>query len=325
MRIFSLSSLIYILAATCATACAQNPIGTWTAAAPLPQARAEHAVIALEGKVYAIAGGVLNTAGTDKQGDGASTLVEEYDPITDRWRVRSPLPRALTHVGLAALDGKIYAIGGFVADIHKKAQRDAFVYDPVTDQWSVLPSLPTPRGSVGVVALNGKIHAIGGRDPQNRLQGTHEVFDPAKQVWTSAAPLPIARDHLSAVVADGKIHVIGGRTGDYTDVTAHHHVYDSRSDTWSEAPPLPTPRSAMAATLYQNVIVVFGGECRNEKTYTENEGYDLAAGKWKTLASAEGRHGFGAATVGDRAYFVAGAHACGGKELSKQLMIFTLP
>src|SRR5688572_6714574 len=121
MRIFSLSNLAYLLA-ICATGCAQIPVGTWTAAAPLPQARAEHAVIGLDGKVYAIAGGVLNAAGTDKQGNGASTLVEEYDPATDRWRVRSPLPRVLTHVGLAALDGKIYAIGGFVADIHKDAQ-----------------------------------------------------------------------------------------------------------------------------------------------------------------------------------------------------------
>lgn len=325
MRIFSLSNFVYLLAVTCATACAQIPMGTWTSAAPLPQARSEHAVIGLDGKVYAVAGGVLNADGTDKQGNGGSTLVEEYDPATDRWRVRSPLPRALTHVSLAALGGKIYAIGGFVADIHKEAQGDAFVYDPATDQWNILPSLPAPRGSVGAVALNGKIHVIGGRDPQDQLQVTHEVFDPAKQVWFSAAPLPIARDHLSAVVADGKIHVIGGRTGDYNNVTAHHHVYDPASDTWSEAPPLPTPRSAMAATLYQNIIVVFGGECRNEKTYAENEGYDLATGKWITLASAEGRHGFGAATVGEHAYFVAGALGCGGKKLSKQLLIFTLP
>jgi N-acetylneuraminic acid mutarotase len=324
MRI-SLSSLVYLLVAACATACAQAPIGTWSTAAPLPQARAEHAVIGLNGKIYAIAGGVLNADGTDKQGGGASTLVEEYDPATDSWRVRSPLPRALTHVGLAALNGKIYAIGGFVADIHKEAQADAFVYDPATDQWSTLPSLPAPRASVGAVALNGKIHAIGGRDPKDQLQTTHEVYDPAKGAWTSAAPLPIARDHLSAIVANGRIHVIGGRTGDYTNVTAHHHVYDPESDTWNEAAPLPTPRSAMAATLYQNMIVVFGGECRDEKTFPENEGYDLAIGKWKTLTPMEGRHGFGAATVAGNAYFAGGALGCGGKELSKQLLIFTMP
>lgn len=325
MRILLLNSLACLLAVICATAAAQAPTGTWSRAAPLTPARAEHSVIGLNGKIYVIAGGISNAEGTGKLNNGASTRVEEYDPATDRWRVRSPLPRTLTHVGVAALDGKIYAVGGFVGDIHREAQSDAFLYDPATNQWTTLPSLPAPRGSVGAVALNGKIHAIGGRDPQEQVQATHEIFDPVKKIWTSAAPLPVGRDHLSAVVAGGRIHVIGGRTEDYTRVTAYHDVYDDASDTWSQASPLPTPRSAMAATLYRDMIVVFGGECRDGKTFPENEGYDLATGKWKTLKPAEGRHGFGAATIGDRAYFVAGALGCGGEGLSKELLVFTLP
>jgi hypothetical protein len=42
------------------------------------------------------------------QHNGGSTLVENYDPPTDRWRARAPLPRALTHVGLAALAELFY-------------------------------------------------------------------------------------------------------------------------------------------------------------------------------------------------------------------------
>jgi N-acetylneuraminic acid mutarotase len=130
---------------------------------------------------------------------------------------------------------------------------------------------------------------------------------------------------LAAVVVDGKIHVIGGRTANYTQVTAYHDVYDPGSGAWSEAPPLPTARSAMAATVYENMIVVFGGECRGGKTFSENEGYDLATRTWQTLKPAEGRHGFGASTIGERAYFVAGAGGCGGNMVSKELLVFTLP
>jgi Kelch motif len=325
MRPVSLIGVAYLLVGACVAAFAQAPMGTWSTAAPLPQPRAEHAVIGLDGKIYAIAGGIPQADGAGMQHNGASTLVEDYDPATDHWRVRAPLPRALTHVGLAALDGKIYAIGGFLGDVHKDAQADAFVYDPAPNQWSTLPALPAPRGSVGTVALNGKLHAIGGRDPQDQVQATHDIFDPVQRTWTPAAPLPVARDHLAAVVVDGKIHVVGGRTGNYTEVTAYHDVYDPASDTWSQAPPLPTPRSAMAATLYKNMIVVFGGECRDGKTFAENEGYDVATGQWKTLQPAEGRHGFGAASVGDRAYFVAGAHGCGSTVVSKELRVFTLP
>lgn len=121
LRTFSLIGVISLLAGACASALAQAPMGTWSTAAPLPQPRAEHAVIGLDGKVYAVAGGIPQVNGTGMQNNGASTLVEDYDPVTDRWRVRAPLPRALTHVGLAALDGKIYAIGGFLGDVHKDA------------------------------------------------------------------------------------------------------------------------------------------------------------------------------------------------------------
>ena len=36
------------------------------------------------------------------QNNGASTLVEYYDPNNNKWHNGAPLPRALTHVGLAA-------------------------------------------------------------------------------------------------------------------------------------------------------------------------------------------------------------------------------
>jgi hypothetical protein len=77
--------------------------------------------------------------------------------------------------------------------------------------------------------------------------------------------------------------------------------------------------------MYGDMIVVFGGECRNQKTFSENEGYDLSSNEWKTLEPAKGRHGFGAATVGNRAYFVAGAHACGSKIVLNELLVFTMP
>ncbi|MCW5623709.1 MAG: hypothetical protein KIT73_03205 [Burkholderiales bacterium] len=314
-----------MLAVTCADVFAEVSAGSWSSATSLPQARAEHAVVVLDGKIYVVGGGVEDASGNDKQGGGASSLVEVYDPAEDRWHRRSPLPRQLTHVGLTALDGKLYVAGGFVADIHRDAQADAFVYDSTTDRWKALPPLPKPRASVGLVALNGRIHAIGGRAPDDQLQADHDVFDPATGRWTPAAPLPVARDHLVAVAAKGRIHVLGGRTGNFNDVTAHHDVYDPATDSWHPAPPMPTPRSAMAAALHRDMIVVYGGECRSGKTYFENEGYDLNSRRWRALRSMEGRHGFGAATIADRIYFVAGARGCGGDGLSNELLVFELP
>src|SRR5262245_38345940 len=96
--------------------------GTGSKARALPQPRAEHNAIALNGKIYAVGGGIPDPSGKGMLDRGASTLVEEYDPATDRWRVRAPLPHALTHVGLTGLDGKLYAVGGFTHDVHEDAQ-----------------------------------------------------------------------------------------------------------------------------------------------------------------------------------------------------------
>jgi hypothetical protein len=79
MRTFSLISVALLLAGACASAFAQAPMGTWSTAAPLPQPRAEHSVIGLNGKLYAIAGGIPNVDGPGMQNNGASTLVEDYD------------------------------------------------------------------------------------------------------------------------------------------------------------------------------------------------------------------------------------------------------
>ena len=60
-------------------------------------------------------------------------LNQEYDPVTDRWRERAPLPRALNHAGATGLNGKIYVVGGFTAEGHGGPLDAVFEYDPATD------------------------------------------------------------------------------------------------------------------------------------------------------------------------------------------------
>jgi N-acetylneuraminic acid mutarotase len=132
---------------------------------------------------------------------------------------------------------------------------------------------------------------------------------------------------LAAVTVDGKIHIIGGRFGASRDFTNLHDVYDPATDSWKSAPPLPTPRSSVAAALYRGMIVVDGGECNNGAIFNENEGYDVKAERWVTLAPMPtGLHGFGAAVVGPNLYFLGGANQCGGgpTKVSANVYAFTL-
>ncbi len=48
-------------------------------------------------------------------GDGKAGGVNyEYDPATDKWTKKKPMPRPAHHAALAAANGKIYVMGGFV-------------------------------------------------------------------------------------------------------------------------------------------------------------------------------------------------------------------
>src|SRR5437667_6430224 len=93
--------------------------------AGLAEARGEVAVAVLNGKIYVLGG---SARGRDDQ-----QLVEEYDPATDRWRERAPMPRGLSHAGVVGMNGKIYVAGGFTRNVHMGALDVAFEYDPASE------------------------------------------------------------------------------------------------------------------------------------------------------------------------------------------------
>jgi N-acetylneuraminic acid mutarotase len=293
--------------------------GSWSKKAPLLTKRSEVGIAALDGKIYVVGGATA--------GDQASALNQEYDPAADRWRDRASLPHGLSHPGVAGLNHKLYAFGGFSGGgVHVGALDLAFEYDPATDNWRQLAPLSSPRGSVGVAAVGGKIHAIGGRGLDKITVATHQIYDPSTGKWTEAAPLPKARDHMGVIVVDGKIHVIGGRTAGSGDNTNLHDVYDPATNSWRSAAPLLTARSSGAAAYYHGLVLYAGGECKDGKTFSENEAYDPKTNRWLALAPLPpGRHAFGAAAVGEYAYFAGGALGCGGGSLSDELLVFKLP
>src|SRR5438105_1959977 len=100
------------------------PQGTWTTKTPRPDITNEAAAVAIGGKLLA--------PGGSKQGK-SMTRLDEYDPATDRWRERAPLPQPLDHLGVAVVNGKLYTFGGFAATVHQGAADAALEYDPAAD------------------------------------------------------------------------------------------------------------------------------------------------------------------------------------------------
>ena len=308
----------------------------------MPTAMAEVGVTELGGKIYVIGGSEREEGGRI---NWASRLNMIYDPASDRWTKGAPLPLGLSHVGVAALGGRIYAVAGFRHPVHLNPQVVAFSYEPKADKWSQIPILSSPRGSVAVAAVDRKIHVFGGRlsDQLKKLPtppsapdlyagfntiNTHQVYDPATERWSDAAPIPgPPRDHMGIAVLEGKIHLIGGRTADTVDNIDRHDVYDPKKDSWTAAAPLPRARSAGAATVWDGKLIYAGGECKtgadaSRTTFEDVTAYDPKNDRWSDLPPLQKpRHAFGAATVGRIAYFIGGATGCGGGTLTDVLAL----
>jgi N-acetylneuraminic acid mutarotase len=275
--------------------------------------RTEVAAATVGGKIYVVGGfeepslgNVLNFAITP--------AVEEYDPATDRWTARAPMPVGLHHVGIGVAAGRLYIIGGYkqsglsvwgpVASV--------YIYDPATDAWSERAPMPTARGALSVTVHEGKLYAIGGYEGRANSAAV-EVYDPVRNSWSARAALPTPRDHLATATAAGKLYAIGGRLkGDYHRNLSVTEVYDPNVDKWSKAADLPTARSGITAVEEGGRVYVFGGEGA-DGTFRENEAYDPTGNTWQPMAPMlTARHGLGSAVVDGRIFVLSGGPSPGG-------------
>jgi N-acetylneuraminic acid mutarotase len=287
--------------------------GVWRTGAPAPTERTEVAAVTLRDKIYVV-GGFEQPNFSNLMNFAISALVEEYDPATDRWITRAPMPVGLHHAGIGVTGGQLYVIGGYSRSKLSVWQPVAtvYAYDPATDTWAERAPMPTPRGALSVTEYDGKLYAIGGYDRKTNSAAV-EVYDAERNIWVERAPLPTPRDHLATATVSGKVYAIGGRLdGDYRRNLSITEVYDPIADRWGRAADLPTARSGITASVVGGRVYVFGGE-GGEGTFRENEAYHPAHDTWQTMAPMPtGRHGLGSAVVYGRIHVISGGPTPGG-------------
>ena len=295
---------------------AQNPAsgaGMWQTMASAPTKRTEVVGAAVGGKVYVV-GGFTESSFSNLMNLAVSDAVEEYDPSTNRWATKGPLPIGLHHAGAASVGDRLYIIGGFTKSLFSVWQpvANVYMYNPETDSWAERAPMPTKRGALAVAQLGGKLFAIGGYDGTGN-SGAVEVYDPATDSWSAKASLPTSRDHLAAAAVGMRIYAIGGRLNrDYAHNLSIVEAYNPVADRWSQVANLPTPRSGITAAVVQETIYVFGGEAP-EGTFRTTEAYSLGIDRWQTMAPMPtGRHGLASATVNGHVYVISGGPRPGG-------------
>jgi len=237
----------------------------------------------------------------------AALLVGGFTPglaQSQGWVTLEALSEPRQEIGVAALDGKVYAFGGFREDRTTTATVE--VYDPQTDSWTTVQPLPVAVNHPAAAANGGKLYVLGGyrgpglQNPTDALQ----IYDPVAQTWTLKAPMPSARGSLAAAAAGGKIYAVGGAAEAAVGDMA---AYDPAADTWTSLEPLPTPRDHLGVGVVDGRVFAVGG--RDGRSFTLNtvEAYDPVTDRWQQLPPMPtGRSGHGVAVLSGCLYAFGG-------------------
>jgi len=205
--------------------------------------------------------------------------------IADQWLEDLPvLPGARQEVGVAALNEKVYVIGGIPGGGGLATGRvDRF--NVATGEWEVVPPLPdnAELHHMGAAVADGKLYTIGGLTESFAGVNTVFAFDPTTNLWLpgdSIASLPTPRGGMGVATLGDAIYAAGGQFGgtSFTDFA----VFFPAENRWEELPPMPTARNHLAAVAHNGLFYAVGGRDGGILS-GKLEVYDPGARMWNTL------------------------------------------
>jgi len=126
---------------------------------------------------------------------------------THRWSV-VPGPTPREHLGVTALGGAVYAVGGRTAGLDTNLMHFES-FRPGDRAWRRLQPVPDPRGGTGAAALAGRVISVGGEEPGGTIEEVLE-YRIADRRWVRLADLSTPRHGVGVAALGGRVYVIGG-------------------------------------------------------------------------------------------------------------------
>src|SRR6188474_2673667 len=206
---------------------------SWKSLPPVPTKRGSAVAAEVGGKIYTIGGAttmegrVLNDSNGRLESKDAFftafgpsrvlSVNEVYDPATNKWETRKSMSVSRNHAFSAAVNGKIYVIGGRTGQgfILTATNTDVVEeYDPLSDSWNAPKErMPTAR-SGGVTGTDGRrIYVAGGEVTTQQLVGAFraiEAYDPLTNSWSKLPPMPMPRHGAAGAVIGNRLYLVSG-------------------------------------------------------------------------------------------------------------------
>ncbi|GMT11150.1 hypothetical protein PFISCL1PPCAC_2447, partial [Pristionchus fissidentatus] len=217
----------------------------------LPAPMVYHAVIVLNGLIYAFGGGDTSEAYSKK--------MWRYEG--GNWKRCADMHEKRANMGgmVVIYQNRIYVFGGNQHFVTRLATCEC--YDPVQDSWTQLPDMPHQRADAAAVVVGDVIYVSGGLT-HNRVLAEMDAYLPKEREWRGAGNLAagFSGHCLTAEEsADGSYLIsYGGYTGkDRITSVFKKKLPDGK---WGETPKMNTPRSSASLVPFgRNEFFIFGG------------------------------------------------------------------
>ena len=155
----------------------------------------------------------------------ALSVIEVVNLAADgTWQQKANMPTVRSGFTTCVVNGKIFAIGGYVDGLGDLSLSTLEMYDPKTDTWERKADMPTPRTDAATSVVDGKIYAIGGTAlsrfevdvllPNNEIRRirrwkpqdlpTVEMYDPHTDTWMHREPICLHPETPARVSWAGK-------------------------------------------------------------------------------------------------------------------------
>lgn len=242
------------------------------------------------------------------------------------WTSLAPMPRVRAQHGLAAVNGRLYAVGGGRAACQGGPAcyaTETAEYDPATGTWTDRASTFT-RKNHATVAVGDRVYVIGGDDDFVRYASA-QSYHPATDSWSLLQSMPTPRTILGAAAVDGVIYALGGLTGTAgatggSVAVDKNEAYEIGTNTWSVKAPMPTTRYGVSVAALDGLVYALGGSAQSGAILNVVEVYDPATNTWSTRAPLPDLRSTFATVAHDGRLYVIGGHTPGIGTLSSVLI-----
>jgi len=218
-------------------------VDSWSSSIPSMQnKRNGMGVAVLNDRIYAIGG-----CSWPEEGTGGNLNTAEVLDLTVRpqWRNIASMNTRRRGVGVAVLNGRIFAVGGWGDGIEILSSVES--YDPERNVWSPVADLSVPRFGAGVGVLDGVLYCVGGKEWKDGSTNTVEKYCEDTNTWSQVVEMNHSRAWPGVITHEGRLFVVGGCSGD--SYLSSMEMYDPVTNTWTLVADMSVGRCGPAVAL----------------------------------------------------------------------------